>query len=290
MAPVCYRHQDRETLVRCTRCERPICPDCMRPASVGFHCPQCVAEGRATQRRARAAFGGLARTNPEVTYTLIGVNLLAFLLTSASGSSLGFNGGVSSLFQRFALQPCAIVSPFDGSCQGGVAHGEYYRLLTSMFLHFGILHIALNMYALFLFGPHLEQAMGRLRFSALYLLSGLSGAALSYALGPATELGAGASGAIFGLFAGAFVLGRQRGADVSQIGVMIGLNLFFSFAVPNIDWHAHVGGLIGGALVTAVMVYAPSGKQRSALQALGTAAVALLVVGTVVARTIQLTG
>lgn len=285
----CYRHPGVETYVSCTRCERPICPDCMRPASVGFQCPECVKQGAATVRAPRAAYGGKARANPEVTYALMGLCGVFFLLT-AGGGGLGFGGSLSPLFQDLALRPC-LAHFTDGTCpvDGGVVGGEYYRLLSSMFLHFGLVHLALNMYCLWLIGPHLERALGRLRFGAVYLLSGLGGSALSYALGPVSEIAAGASGAVFGLFAGFWVLQRRRGGDASQIGVTIMLNLVFSFAVPNIDWRGHVGGLVVGALVTAALVYAPQGRQRAVLQALGCVAAAVLVVGVVAARTMQLT-
>jgi membrane associated rhomboid family serine protease len=209
-----------------------------------------------------------------------------------SGSPLGFGGQVSTLFQKLALTPSLhVVLSGDGvpTVADGIAQGQYYRLLTSMFLHFGFVHLALNMYCLYLVGPTLERALGRLRFGALYLLSGLGGSALSYALGPQQEMAAGASGAVFGLFAGYYVLERRRGGDVSQISVTIGLNLVLSFTISGIDWRGHVGGLIGGALVTAALVYPPAGRQRALLQALGCVAVALVVVGVVAARTAQLT-
>lgn len=292
-APVCYRHPDRETYVRCVRCERPICPDCMRSAAVGFQCVNCVKEGAATIRAPKAAYGGQARQNPEVTWALLGLNGLFFLLTVGTGSALGFGGQVSELFQKLALTPSVhCVASADTGCASiadGVAQGQYYRLLTAMFLHFGIIHLALNMYCLYLVGPTLERALGRLRFGALYLLSGLAGSALSYALGPVSEIAAGASGAVFGLFAGFFVLSRRRGMDVSQIGVIIGLNLVFSFSIDGIDWRGHVGGLVGGALVTAALVYAPEGKQRWMVQALGCACVAVVIVAVVAARTVELT-
>jgi membrane associated rhomboid family serine protease len=263
----------------------------MRSAAVGFQCPDCVKQGSATVRQPKAAYGGKARANPEVTYALLGLNGLFFLLTQ--GFALGpFGGGVpSNLFQKLALSPCqAVFTGGDCFAGDGVAGGAYYRLLSSMFLHFGLVHLALNMYCLFLVGPHLERALGRLRFSALYLLSGIAGSALSYALGPKLELAAGASGAVFGLFAAFYVLERRRGYDVTQITTTIGLNLVFSFTVPGIDWRGHVGGLIGGALVTAALVYAPEGKQRWVVQALGCLCVAVIVVGVVASRTAQLTG
>jgi len=267
----------------------------MRSAAVGFQCVSCVKEGSATIRQPKAAYGGKARQNPEGTYALLGLNVFFFLLTVGTGSALGFGGQVSELFQKLALSPSfhCITSVTDPntcvSAGEGVAQGQYYRLLTSMFLHFGFIHLALNMYCLYLVGPSLERALGRLRYSALYLLSGLSGSALSYALGPQNELAAGASGAVFGLFAGFYVLERRRGADVSQISVTIGLNLVLSFTIAGIDWRGHVGGLIGGALVTAALVYAPAGKQRWLIQALGCACVAIVIVALVAARTAQLT-
>lgn len=289
-APVCYRHPGRETYVRCVRCERPICPDCMRSAAVGFQCVECVKQGQSTVRSPKAAYGGKARQNPEVTWALLALNGFFFLLTIGSGAALGFGGQVSELFQKLALRPC-VVAFTDGTCVGGlggVGDGQYYRLLTAMFLHFGVIHLALNMYGLYLLGPELERALGRLRFAALYLLSGLAGSALSYALGPQNELAAGASGAVFGLFAGFFVLSRRRGTDVSQISVIIALNLVFTFSISGIDWRGHVGGLVGGALVTAALVYAPEGKQRRLVQGLGCLAVAAVIVALVAARTAQL--
>jgi membrane associated rhomboid family serine protease len=263
----------------------------MRSAAVGFQCVECVKEGAATVRKPKAAYGGTARANPEVTYALLGLNAFFFVITQ--GFRLGpFGGGApSELFTKLADSPCQAVFAMGECFPGdGVAGGAYYRLLSSMFLHFGVVHLLLNMYCLYLVGPHLERALGRLRFSALYLLSGLAGSALSYALGAKNELAAGASGAVFGLFAAYYVLERKRGYDVSQITATIALNLVFSFSVRGIDWHAHVGGLIGGALVTAALVYAPEGKQRWVVQALGCLCVAVAVVGIVAARTAQLTG
>jgi membrane associated rhomboid family serine protease len=263
----------------------------MRSASVGFQCVECVKEGASTVRQKRAAYGGKARATPEVTYALLGLNVLMLLLTQGFRLGLFGGGSPSELFQKLALRPCLALLP-DGTCAtglGGVADGDYYRLLTSTFLHFGLIHIALNMYCLFLLGPALEQALGRLRFAVLYLLSGLAGAALSYALGPATEMAAGASGAVFGLFAAYYVLERKRGGDATQITATIAINLFFSFSIPGIDWRGHVGGLIGGALVTAALVYPPVGRQRALLQALGCVGAAVLVVAVVAARTAQLT-
>lgn len=251
----------------------------MKAASVGFQCPSCVKDGAASVRQPRAAYGGRAGSTPIVSYVLIGLNVLAFLGTGGFALSAfgGSSGAPSKAFLDLALQPYA------------VANGQSYRLLTSTFLHFGLLHILFNMLCLVQLGPALERALGRLRFTVLYLLSGLGGAALSYALGPVGELAAGASGAVFGLFAAFFVLQRRGGGDVSAISGTIGINLLLSFALPGIDWRGHVGGLVAGALVTLTLVYAPAGARRGLLQLAGVVAVAVLVAVVVVARTAQLT-
>ncbi|MCW2500449.1 MAG: Conserved rane protein of unknown function [Frankiales bacterium] len=266
----------------------------MRSASVGFQCPSCVKEGSATIRQPKAAFGGRAVGTPVVTFTLIGLNVLLFLVTTATGTGLAFGGNPSPLFEKLALAPTMhplfAHGEFTGPFADGVAQGEYWRLLTSTFLHFGVVHIALNMFCLYLLGPTLEQSFGRLRFAALYLLSGQSGAALSYALGPANQQAAGASGAVFGLFAAFYVLQRRRGGDVSQIATTIGINLAISFVASSyIDWRGHVGGLIGGALFAVALVYAPAGERRWLYQVVGGLGLVLLVVGLVAARTTQLT-
>jgi membrane associated rhomboid family serine protease len=264
----------------------------MRAASVGFQCPVCVKDGAATLRTPQAVYGGKARSTPTVTFALLGANALVFLLTTLTGTGLLFGGSPSALFEKLALAPTyhAVVQNGQLTVADGVAQGEYFRLLTSMFLHFGVIHIALNMYCLFLLGPPLEAALGRLRFAALYVLSGLSGAALSYALGPVNEQAAGASGAVFGLFAAFYVVQRKRGGDVSAIGTTIAINLFISFAASSyIDWRGHVGGLVGGALVALALVHAPQGPRRWVVQATGSLGVALLVVAVVAVRTHELT-
>ena len=258
----------------------------MRSAAVGHQCPDCVAEGSKTARPLKAVYGGKARRAPYVTWTLITVNV-AMLVATTSGSGLLSGSPGNSLFRKLALEPCP--SYPGGPCLGGVATGDYYRLLTSMFLHFGIIHLALNMYCLYLIGPALEQAFGQARFLATYLLAGLGGSVLSYALGPHNELAAGASGAVFGLFGAYYVLGRRRNLDVSSITATIGLNLFFSFAVSGIDWRGHVGGLVTGAALAYVITYSPDTKQRTLYQVAGLVGIAVLLVAGAAARTAQLT-
>jgi membrane associated rhomboid family serine protease len=228
-------------------------------------------------RQPRTAYGGKVTARPgTVSMLLIAVNMAVFVLTALGGAGLTIGGGTSAVYRNFAMYPPAIAS------------GEYYRLLTSMFLHFGLLHIAFNMYALFLLGPQVETALGRWRFGGLYLLAGLGGSAASYLFSPVNVLGAGASGAIFGLFAAYFLIARRAGADTGQIMALIGVNLVLGFVLPGVDYRAHLGGLIVGALATAVLVHAPAGRSRAAVQTVGLVAVALLVVGAVLLRTVQL--
>lgn len=252
----CYRHPDRQTYVSCTRCGRPICPECMRPASVGFHCPEDVAQAARGARAPRTAAGApLGSGGPPVaTYVLIGLNVAVFLLTAAGGTSLTLSGGSSPLYDQLGLIPVA------------VAHGQYYRLLTAMFLHFGLLHIATNMYALYIVGPPLERVLRPLRYVGLYLVAGLAGSAASFMFGPPFELAAGASGAIFGLFGALLIVARRLRLNMRGIVTVIAINLAVVLVLP-VDIRAHLGGLIGGALIAAGMLYAPAGRYRPWVQA-----------------------
>jgi membrane associated rhomboid family serine protease len=269
--PTCYRHPDRQTYVRCTRCNRYICPECMHSAAVGHHCADCVSAGAQTVRPVTNAVGArVARsTTPLVTYVLIAVNLVMFALQMAS----------PNLERALGLWPPA------------AADGELYRLVTSAFLHFSVTHIAFNMLALYFVGPPLEHALGRLRFVALYLLSALGGSVLVYLL-TFNALTAGASGAVFGLFGATFVVGRKLNMDVRSVLAIIGLNLAFTFLIPlftsqNISWQGHIGGLVTGAVVAAAFVYAPR-KQRNLVQAGAAAGLLVLFVVLVVWRTAEL--
>lgn len=262
---VCYRHPDRQTGVRCARCERPICPDCMVAASVGFQCPECVREGRRSVRPAKTMYGGRVRGNrAEVTIALVAINVLVFFATLGSGANVSGGVGSSDVYQRFALIPAA------------VAHGQWYRLVTAMFLHYGFWHVAANMYALWIMGQALEVMLGRLRFVALYFASGMGGSILSFAFGEVLGQSAGASGAIFGLFGAFFIILRRRNLETGGIVAMIALNLVFTFTFPNIDWRGHVGGLVVGAAFAYALVAAPSGPRRDQFQAYGGAAVAVV--------------
>jgi membrane associated rhomboid family serine protease len=254
--PACYRHRDRETWVRCTRCERPVCPDCMRAASVGFQCPDCVAEGARSTREARTVFGGkVAGDTSTVCILLVAVNVAVFV----AGAVLG----QGQLRASFGNVPGPVLL---GGEPVGVATGEYYRLFTAAFLHAGVLHLLLNMFALATLGPPLESALGRLRFAALYLLSAFGGSVAGFLLAPPATLSVGASGAIFGLFGAYYVVVRRLGGQTGSILGLLAVNLVITFALPFIDWRAHLGGLVTGALVAVALVHAPPGPRRALVQ------------------------
>jgi membrane associated rhomboid family serine protease len=248
----CYRHPDRLTGVHCTRCGRPICPDCMRPAAVGYQCPDDAGGGRGFSigGRNRRVKVWLTIGRPGgVTTTLIALNVLMFLVEVVVGGPQAFLAGPSN---QKAVDLGALFPP-------AVALGhQYWRLITAMFLHAGILHIALNMYALYLFGYLIEEAFGKLRFIAIYLVCGFLASVASFAFGPLVEVGVGASGAIFGLL-GAWVAYNYRRRDLHYhranlqgAFVLIVLNLILSFSIPGIDWRAHVGGLVAGVVAGTV--------------------------------------
>jgi membrane associated rhomboid family serine protease len=272
----CYRHPAEETYVRCVRCDRPICPKCMNEASVGFQCPECVRSGRESVRAATATYGGRTTDTPYVTYALIVINVVVFALMSSNGGvSVGFGtGGSQSTYFRFALVPLKIA-----------ADHEYYRMFTSMFLHYGVTHILFNMLALYYVGPTLERILGPVRFAIVYLIGGLGGSVLSYVGGSVTQQAAGASGAIFGLFAALFIVIRQQRLDPRGVISLIAINLVLGFVIPNVDVLGHVGGLIAGALVTAGIVYVPRIKYRPLIQATAVLVVAVTLVAVTAART-----
>jgi membrane associated rhomboid family serine protease len=221
----------------------------MRSAAVGHQCVDCVRAGAATMRQPQGAFGGqIASDKPTVTYTLIAINVLMFIVQMTA----------PQLESRLTLWPPA------------VADGQYYRLVTSAFLHYGLTHILFNMWALYVIGPSLERLLGRLRFGALYGLSALGGSVLVFLLSPLNTATAGASGAVFGLFGATFVVARKLNLDVRWVVGLIVLNVVFTFVAPllgtgAISWQGHLGGLVTGALVAAGFVYAPR-AQRNLIQ------------------------
>ncbi|MGN6300977.1 MAG: rhomboid family intramembrane serine protease [Angustibacter sp.] len=263
--PVCPRHPDRVSYVRCQRCERPVCPECQRPAAVGVQCVDCVREQARTVRRGRTVYGGRVREGrPVVTLGLIAACVVVFLLQLVPGSDVT---------QRFAFAPV-------------LADAEPWRFVTSAFLHStGFLpHIAFNMLVLYQVGPYLEERLGRVRFLALYVISAVGGSVGFLALANPTNPFSwnagvvGASGAVFGLFGALVVVQRHLGGTSQGLLVMIGLNFFLGFVIPNVAWQGHLGGLVTGALMGLVMV-APVPRNRTLVQVAGTVGVVLLLVG-----------
>ncbi|MFB4316456.1 rhomboid family intramembrane serine protease [Actinomadura sp. 21ATH] len=280
--PTCYRHPGRETYVRCTRCDRYICPECMRDAAVGHQCPECVAEGNKNVREARTVLGGRVTSGrPTVTYGLIGICVAVYLAELAS----------TEVVRDFMMVGLGLGR---GGALIGVAEGQWYRLFTSMFLHqppsggsFGITHILFNMWALWAIGPALEQALGRWRFLALYVLSGLGGSVLLYLVEPLSGA-VGASGAIFGLFGAFFIIGRKLGGQVGPIVFLLVINLIITFAVPGISWQGHIGGLVVGAALAVAYAYAPRNR-RELTAVLASAAMLALLIVLVVVKTAEVT-
>jgi membrane associated rhomboid family serine protease len=290
-APACYRHPKKETYVRCTRCDQYICPDCMRDAAVGHQCVECVREGNKTVRQARTVFGGKVSAVPVVTYVLIALNVLAYfgeLLWPAivdRFDSLGL-GLVDADGQYYLFESGT------GLEHVGVASGEWYRLITSTFLHlpvmeggFQILHIVFNMYWLWTLGRVVEGVLGRLRFTALYLLSAFGGSVLGYLISP-DQAAVGASGAIFGLAVAYFVFSRRLNHDPAGATRLIVTFLIWMVVSAGISsWEGHLGGLLAGGAVALGLAHLP---RRQHLAALG--AMLLLLVILVVLKTSQLTG
>ena len=291
--PTCYRHPGRESYIRCQRCNRPICPDCMRDAAVGFQCPSCVEEGAKNTRAGRTAYGGLRPTNASTTSAaLIAINAavwIAILATGGAGSRLvdllGLRpNGVCDVGRGGIDVPEQVCTVNGGTWLPGFVDGAYWQVLTAGFTHVTVMHIGFNMLALWVIGPQLELALGRARFLALYLLSLLAGSAVVLWASGEYQLTLGASGAIYGLFGALLVVARKVGADMRSLWALIAVNVFITFAVPNISWQGHLGGFGGGAAVAALLVYAPRGPSRTAYQVAGLGAVTAVLAVAMVLR------
>lgn len=242
--PVCPRHPDRVSYIRCQRCERPVCPDCQRPGAVGVHCVDCVRTAQASRRRVRTVLGGSMVADALLTKLLIGACVLTFLAQQVLPS----------------VTSALLFSPV-------VALSEPWRFLSTAFLHSGLMHLAFNMWALWVTGTTLEPLLGRWRFAALYVLSALGGSVMVYVLaspsGDSWLTGTvGASGAVFGLFAALFVIQRRFGRDTSAILGLLGINLVISFTGASISWQGHLGGLLTGAALSALFAWAPRERRR----------------------------
>ena len=246
MAEHCYRHPDRETGVSCSSCGRPICPDCMTPTPVGMRCPECANQKTRVVRNP----GGAPQSGfmgAPATYVLIAINVVAYLIEIGAGGG-GFSTGVNSVSIDFGL--------FGPS----VADGEWYRMITAGFLHVNLFHIGFNMLLLFMLGRLLEPSLGTPRFVLLYFASLLGGSFGALLLDP-NALTVGASGAVFGLFGAGFWLAKSRGMDAlaGELGLLIVINLVFTFAANNISVGGHIGGLIAGLVCAMAIVVGERG-------------------------------
>jgi membrane associated rhomboid family serine protease len=277
---VCYRHPDVQTRVHCTRCERPICPDCMIPAPVGFQCPECVEEAR---REFRKGPGRPFRGGISVTKALLVAIAIPFVIEIVVGGPRAlFDPSAQLLFDLGAMAPPA------------VADGQFWRLFTAMFLHAGLLHVALNAYFFWLFGRVVESVFGRTWMLLIFLVSGFLASVASYAFGPVLALAVGASGAISGVF-GAFIAynyrRRQLAANAANLRMaltVIVLNAFIAVVYTSIDWRAHVGGLVAGFALGYLADDAVPARQRAVARFAGVATLVALGIALVVWRTAEI--
>lgn len=278
----CYRHPQVETRVHCTRCGRPICPDCMIPAPVGYQCPECVEQAR---RDFRAGPGRPFRGGLNATKALLVAIAIPFALEIVLGGPQAmFRPDGRELIDVGAMQPLLI------------ANGQYWRLFSAIFLHAGLLHIAFNAYVLWLVGRMVESSFGRARMLTIFFTAGFLASVASYAFGPIGSVAVGASGAIAGVF-GAFVAHNYRrrhqalaAANLRWATTMIFLNALLAVGFPGIDWRAHLGGLVAGIAGGAIADSPGSPARRRAIEIGGFAVLVVVGVALVVWRTEQIRG
>jgi membrane associated rhomboid family serine protease len=270
--PVCPRHPERVSYVRCQRCGRPVCPDCQRPAAVGVQCVDCVRDQARTMRSATTVFGGRVTDTPSVSYVIIAICVLVYVLQTAS----------PRLTSEISFVPV-------------LGESQPWRFLTSAFAHGGITHILFNMLALWMVGAqYLERLLGAARYAAVYLISAIGGSVVYLLMStpPTNDFATrsmwltpavGASGAVFGLFGALLVLNRHLGRSSAGMYATIAINAVIGFVVPNVAWQAHLGGLLTGAALAAVISWTTP-RERRRWQWLGVAAVLVVLVGLTVVK------
>jgi membrane associated rhomboid family serine protease len=258
----CYRHPDRQSFVLCQRCGRTICPQCQTVAAVGVICPECMKEQRANAPRVKRPLFTQSRDTPVVTYALIGITVVIFILQWIPGLDITARLGYAGIYSHALMF-------------------EPWRLMSSIFVHSTglIFHILVNMYTLFIFGWLLEGFLGRIRFLALYLISGLAGSVAVLLLADPYQGVVGASGAIFGLMGAFLVIQRKVGGPTTQLLILLGINFVIGFIpIFNISWQAHLGGLLGGALIGLIFLETQKPQQK-VLQISLVSVVALVLMG-----------
>jgi membrane associated rhomboid family serine protease len=292
----CYRHVGVAAGVVCTRCHRPICPNCMVDAAVGFQCPECTKEGARQMRQGLLPYGGYPSRDPRLTsIVLIIINTVIWL--AASRSSLGNHLGLAprgvclaandpSSYYPGALKASCIAN--GDNWVDGVASGAWWQVVTSVFTHLTFIHLAVNMVSLFIIGPILERVMGRVRFLAVYAISGLAGSATVMWLTSPEVSTVGASGALFGLMGAILLLSYKAKGNYKQVLIVLGANIAYTlFYVGTISWQGHFGGLVGGLLTGWIIAYAPR-ERRTQIQLYGLSAVTVVALAAIVARAVML--
>jgi membrane associated rhomboid family serine protease len=269
----CYRHPDRETYVSCSECGRPICEDCMTFAPVGIRCPDHASVGPgkapAPTRTAQAAGRRVGGLVAPATMTLVGINVFVYVVTVFQGGGISSPGG--TMFEKGALVGVL------------VSDGEWWRLITAMFLHASLLHLGFNTLALYWLGSIVEQAIGTWRFVLVYFAAGLAGSAGALIFSSPFAITVGASGAIFGIMGALMILEyHATGSLAGQAMGLIVINLALTFTIPNISIGGHLGGLVAGILATFALV-----RTRAMSPWLGPAIVVAIAVVSVVAAWIR---
>lgn len=267
----------------------------MNSAAVGFQCPSCVKEGAKQTRTGVAPYGGERSGNPALTsFVLIAINVAVWVMIQARESLIGVlaltpagrceSGGGRTFYPGIVSETVCNQQDSATHWVAGVANGAPWQIITSVFTHEAPVHLLLNMMVLYFLGPQLEAILGRTRFLALYLLSGLTGSVAVMLLSDPHAGTLGASGAGFGLMGALLVVAHKVGADTQQILVWLGINVAFTFfASSYISWQGHMGGLIGGLLISALIVYAPKAN-RTAIQYAGLSLIAVVSLALIVVR------
>lgn len=292
----CYRHPGVPAGVVCTRCHRPICPNCMVDAAVGFQCPDCTRQGARDMRQGLLPYGGVPSRDPRLTsIVLIVINTVVWL--ASTRSSLGDRLGLvprgiclavndpSSYYPGVLKAACGANG---GIWADGVASGAWWQVITSVFTHIEFLHLLVNMVSLFIIGPIIERVLGRTRFLILYAIAGLAGSASVMWLTSPESSTVGASGALFGLMGALLLLAYKAKGNYKQVLIVLGANIAFTlFYIGTISWQGHLGGLVGGFIAAWIIAYAPRDR-RLQFQVVGLSVLTVIILAAIVARTLML--